>query len=198
LIIAESDSPHVVFMLAPQDSSSMGSPRLFLYRMVRAARLDGHIFTSLRDDGSATGQSLLVLALAGLSFGFGFAASVGGDLIGVLVGSVAGMAVGVLVGFVWLSLTYLVATRLFKGKSSYWGLARPLFFATSPALIFLLMSIPAWPIPDLARSLGVGWTAVSSVFAVKSAMGFDTQRSLVTFIIVALAILIIYGFLPSL
>ena len=109
LIIAESDRPHVVFMLAPQDSSSMGSPRLFLYRMVRAARLDGHIFTSLRDDGSATGQSLLVLALAGLSFGFGFAASVGGDLIGVLVGSVAGMAVGVLVGFVWLSLTYLVA-----------------------------------------------------------------------------------------
>src|SRR5207247_130324 len=59
-------------MLAPQDSSSMGSPRLFLYRMVRAARLDGHIFTSLKDDGSATGQSLLVLALAGLSFGFGF------------------------------------------------------------------------------------------------------------------------------
>src|SRR5881409_3944057 len=173
-------------MLAPQDSSSMGSPRLFLYRMVRAARLDGHIFTSLRDDGSATGQSLLVLALAGLSFGFGFAASVGGDLIGVLV------------GFVWLSLTYLVATRLFKGTSSYWGLARPLFFATSPALIFLLMSIPAWPIPDLARSLGVGWTAVSSAFAVKNAMGFDTQRSLVTFIIVALVMLIIYGFLPSL
>jgi len=108
------------------------------------------------------------------------------------------MAVGVLVGFVWLSLTYLVATRLFKGTSSYWGLARPLFFATSPALIFLLMSIPPWPIPDLARSLGVGWTAVSSVFAVKSAMGFDTQRSLVTFIIVALVMLIIYGFLPSL
>src|SRR5438067_12032967 len=123
-------------MLAPQDSSSMGSPRLFLYRMVRAARLDGHIFTSLRDDGGATGQSLLVLALAGLSFGFGFAASVGGDLIGVLVGSVAGMAVGVLVGFVWLSLTYLVATRLFKGTSSYWGLARPLFFATSPPSSF--------------------------------------------------------------
>src|SRR5207247_1420708 len=89
-------------------------------------------------------------------------------------------------------------TRLFKGTSSYWGLARPLFFATSPALIFLLMSIPPWPIPDLARSLGVGWTAVSSVFAVKSAMGFDTQRSLVTFIIVALVMLIIYGFLPSL
>ncbi|TMI26418.1 hypothetical protein E6H24_02750 [Candidatus Bathyarchaeota archaeon] len=124
-------------MLAPQDSSSMGSPRLFLYRMVRAARLDGHIFTSLRDDESATGQSLLVLALAGLSFGFGLAALVGGDLIGVLVGSVAGMAV-------------------------------------------------------------VGWTAVSSVFAVKNAMGFDAQRSLVTFIIVALAMLIIYGFLPPL
>jgi len=29
-------------------------------------------------------------------------------------------------------------------------------------------------------------------------MGFDAQRSLVTFIIVALAMLIIYGFLPPL
>src|SRR6266702_848274 len=153
-------------MLAPQDSSSTQSLRLFLFRMLRAARLDGHIFTSLRDDRRATGQSLPVMAL------------------------------GVLVGFVWLSLTYLVATRLFKGTSSYWGLARPLFFAISPALLFLFMSIPARPIPNLARSLGVGWTAVSSVFAVKNAMGFDTQRSLVTFIIVALAMLIIYGFLP--
>jgi hypothetical protein len=172
--------------------------RLFLYRMMRAARLDGHIFASLRDDSSATSQSLLVLAIAGLSFGFGFAASVGDDLFGVLVASVAGVAVGVLVGFVWLSLTYLVATRLFRGKSSYWGLARPLFFATSPALVFLLMSIPAWPIPDLARSLGVAWMSVSSVFAVKNAMGFDTQRSLITFIIVALVLLIINGFVPSL
>ncbi len=169
-----------------------------LYRMARAARLDGHTFTSLRDDRSATGQSLLVLALAGLSFGFGFASSVGGDLPGVFVGSMAGLAVGVLIGFVWLSLTYLVATRLFKGTSSYWGLARPLFFATSPALVFLLMSIPAWPIPDLARSLRVVWMAVSSVFAVKNAMGFDTQRSLATFIIVAFLMLIFNGFLPPL
>src|SRR5207247_10388770 len=180
-------------MLAPQDSSSIGSRRLFLYRMVRAARLDGYIFISLRDDGSATGQSLLVLALSGLSFGFGLAALVGGDLIGVLVGSVAGMAVGVLVGFVWLSLTYLVATRLFKGTSSYWGLARPLFFATSPALFFLLMPIPEWPIPDLARSLRVGCTAVSIVFAVKNGRGLDTQRSLVTFIRVAFDMPIFYA-----
>src|SRR2546422_8440700 len=35
-------------------------------------------FTSLRDNESATGQSLLVLALAGLRFGFGLAALVGG------------------------------------------------------------------------------------------------------------------------
>ncbi len=117
---------------------------------------------------------------------------------GVFVGSMAGLAVGVLIGFVWLSLTYLVATRLFKGTSSYRGLARPLFFATSPALVFLLMSIPAWPIPDLARSLRVVWMAVSSVFAVKNAMGFDTQRSLATFIIVAFLMLIFNGFLPPL
>jgi hypothetical protein len=165
--------------------------------MVRAARLDGQMFTTLRDDSRATRQSLVVLALAGLSFGFGFAASIGVDMLGVLIGSAVGIAVGILVGFVWLSLTYLVATKLFKGTSTYWGLARPLFFASSPALVFLLMSIPASPIPDIIRTLGLAWIAIANVFAVKNAMGFDNQKSLMTFIIVAFVLLISYGFLTS-
>ena len=43
-----------------------------------------------------------------------------------------------------------------------------------------------------------GWIAISTVIAVKSVMGLDTQRSLVTFIIVAFIVLLGYGFVASL
>ncbi len=164
--------------------------------MLRSARLDGATFRSLRDDSSATGQSVAVLALAGLSFGLGFAVSIGSAPFGVLLGGAIGVIIGIVVGFVWLSLTYLVVTRIFKGASSYWSLARPVFFASSPGLVFLLM-IPFPPISEIFRALGLVWISISNVLAVKNSMGFDNQRSLVTFIIVAFVLLIIYGLLIS-
>ncbi len=160
--------------------------------------MDGVIFRSLREDVSATGQSIIVLALAGFSFGLGFTASLGGDLVGVLLGGVAGIFVGLVVGFVWLSLIYLVVTRLFKGTSSYWGLGRPIFFASSPALVFLLMLIPGSPVDPVINAAGLAWISLSNVFAIKNAMGLDNQRSFITFIIVAFVLLILYGLVTSL
>jgi hypothetical protein len=171
---------------------------MILYRMTRSARLDGAMFRSLTEDSGATGQSLVALALARLSFGIGFTASVGYDLYGVLLGGVVGIGLGLLIGFVWLSLTYLVVTRLFKGASSFWGLGRPVFFASSPGLVFLLMLIPASPVPDAARAVGLAWIALANVFAVKNAMGFNNERSFITFIIVAFVLLVGYGLIVSL
>jgi len=153
--------------------------------MVKSARLNRDTFLELKEDSTATVQALIVLALAGASFGFGFAAAIGYNTIGIL-------------GIVWVSLTFLIGKSLFGGRANYWSLARPVFFSTSPGLIFLIMSIPVSPIPDVARAIGVAWIAISTVIAVKSAMGLDTQRSLVTFIIVAFIVLLGYGFVASL
>ncbi|HZF21745.1 MAG TPA: hypothetical protein VEZ43_04680, partial [Dongiaceae bacterium] len=65
-------------------------------------------------------------------------------------------------------------------------------------LVFLIMSIPVSPIPDVARAIGVAWIAISTVIAVKTAMGLDTQRSLVIFIVVTFIVLLSYGFVASL
>jgi Yip1-like protein len=185
--------------MIPQDNpSSKHGLRTILYRMVRSARLDSAMFRSLREDSGANGQSVVALALAGLSFGIGFTASVGYDLYTVLLGGVVGIGLGFLIGFVWLSLTYLVVTRLFKGASSFWGLGRPVFFASSPGLVFLLMLIPASPIPDAARDAGLAWIALANVFAIKNAMGFNNERSFITFIIVAFVLLVGYGLVVSL
>src|SRR5438309_8399408 len=92
----------------------------------------------------------------------------------------------------------LIGRRFFGGKSDYWSLARPVFFSSSPGLIFLIMSIPVSPVPDVARAIGIAWIAISTVIAAKTALGLDTQRSLVIFIIVTFIVLFSYGLIASL
>ncbi len=188
--------PDIDLMISA-DTASPGGFRLFAYRLVRSARFDGGVFRSLREDSGATRQSVVALALAGLSVGLGFASSIGGDLYGVLLGGAVGIGLGLFVGFLWLSLAYVVVTRLFKCASSYWSLGRPIFFASSPALVLLLMLIVGSAIGSIIYDVGLVWVAVLNVFAIKNAMGFDYQKSFLTFIIVAFILLIGYGLATS-
>jgi hypothetical protein len=166
-------------------------------RMVKSAKLDNTNFLLLKEDPTATGQALVVLALAGICFGIGFTMSVGVRSIWVLLGAVLGAGISIVLGFVWVSLTFLVGTRIFRATSDYWSLARPMFFASSPGLVFLLMSIPVSSIADIARAVAVAWIAISTIIAVKAALGIDSQRSLLTFILVTLIVLISYGLISS-
>ena len=169
-----------------------------LDRMVKSARFNRDTFLALKDDSTATGQALIVLALAGASFGVGFAASIGSSSIGILLGAIFGTVVSIALGVVWVSLTFVIGKRFFGGRSDFWSLARPVFFSSSPGLVFLVMSIPVSPIPDVARAIGIAWIAISTVIAVKTALGLDTQRSLVIFIIVTFIVLFSYGLITSL
>lgn len=184
-------------MLSEPTPSSDGILRTVLYRMVRSARLDGKVFRSLREDTRANGQSILVLGLGGVFFGAGTAFSLGLDLYGVLLVAALGTIATILIGFLWLTLTFFVGTRVLGGTSSYWGLARPLFFSFSPAPLFLLTLIPIWPVPELAVSAGVAWISVASVISVKNGLGIDTQRSLIAFIIAAVLMIFLYGLFQS-
>lgn len=169
-----------------------------LDRMVKSARLDRDTFLDLKEDSSATRQALVVLALAGASFGVGFASSIGyRAVVPLLLGAAFGAIFSLVLGFVWLSLTFLVGTRIFHATSDYWSLARPMFFATSPGLVFLIMLIPVSIVPDIVRAIGVAWIAISTVFAIRAALGLDSQRSLLAFILVALIVLIGYGLASS-
>jgi hypothetical protein len=169
-----------------------------LDRMVKSARLNRHMFLSLKKDHTATGQALIVLVLAGASFGFGLSMSIGENALLVLLGVILGAIVSIVLGFVWLSLTFLIGTRLFGGTADYWSLARPVFFASSPGLVFLIMSIPVSLVADAARAIGVAWIAISTVIAVKTALGLDSLRSLLIFIIVTFIVLFSYGLVTSL
>jgi hypothetical protein len=166
--------------------------------MVKSARLNKDTFLSLKEDPAATTQALIVLALSGASFGVGFTASIGFPLVGVLVGAILGTLASLVLGFLWLSLTFVIGTKVFRGTSAYWSLARPLFFASSPGLVFLIMSVPVSVVSETARAIGVVWIAIATVIAVKTALGLDNQRSLLIFIMVTLILAISYGLVASL
>jgi hypothetical protein len=166
--------------------------------MLRSARFDRSTFLSLKEDSTATGQALIVLALAGTCFAVGHGVAIGEDALGVLLWALLGAIGSLVLGFAWLSLTFLLGTKLFGGTSNYWSLARPVFFSTSPGLIFLMTAIPVYPVPEIARAIGIAWIAISSVFAIKTALGVDNMRSLLIFIIVTFTVVTALGlvFIP--
>ena len=166
--------------------------------MFKAARLDRETFLNLKEDNAANLQSVSVVALAGSCYGLGFSLFFEANLSGVIFATVIACAAGILLAFTWLSLSFLVGTKILGGETSYWGLARPFFFSWSPGILFLLTSIPASLFSTTVRGVATGWIIIASVVAVKNAMGLDNQRSLLTFILAFFVLATIYGIIISL
>lgn len=163
--------------------------------MLKAARLDGDTFRELRDDPSATVQSVSLVAIIGLCYGaglgfFGFlVARI--SLLDSFIISLIGLFSGIIVAFVWSGTTFLIVTKLFRRTIAYWGLARPFFFSWAPGLLFILMSSPIPIISEIIRAAVTAWIGVASVFAVRYAAGFSFQQSMLTFIIGVLVLIFI-------
>jgi Yip1 domain len=163
--------------------------------MKQAARLDREGVLQLKADKDATGQAVAVLVFAALSYGIGFTLlsefrSNSLSPYGIIVGSLTGMVSTCFAGFVWSATTFLVGTKLFQGKTSYWELARPLFFSAGPFFFFILLSIPFYPLQVAVALIAASWVVLAQGFSLKQAMGFNVQRTLLT-TGVGLAILIL-------
>src|SRR6266852_404073 len=120
-------------------------------RMRKASRLDQEGVLELKTDTTATGQAVAVLVLAGLAYGIGYTAQTQFQrhdlsIYGIIVGSLTYLVTVCFAAFVWSATAFLVGTELFQGKTGYWELARPLFFASSPFLLFLLIVVPIPPV----------------------------------------------------
>jgi hypothetical protein len=177
-------------------------------RMKKASRLDQAGVLGLKTDATATGQAVAVLVLSALAYGIGFTAQTqfqkhNLSIYGIIVGSLANTVTVCFAAFVWSATTFLVGTRLFQGKTSYWELARPLFFASTPFLLFLLITIPVPPITvqgnvpvywfqGIISIAAVAWLFLSQVFVLKQVMGLNLQRTILT-VAVGLLILAFIG-----
>src|SRR6266851_7031496 len=177
-------------------------------RIYHVARFDRETFRELKEDKNATGQAVAVLLLVGLSYGLGFSIFNGLQKSTlspnfVISQTLANMIVTDFAIFVWSATVFLVGTKLFQGKTNYWELARPLFFAASPFLLFLLIIVPIPPVIIQGRVpiywfqgtvavVAVIWLFLSQVFALKQVMGLSLRRTVLT-VAVGLLILAFIG-----
>jgi hypothetical protein len=177
-------------------------------RMKKASRLDQQGVLELKTDSTATGQAVAVLVLSALAYGIGYTAQTqfqrhDPSIYGIIAGSLANTVTACFAAFVWSATAFLVGTRLFQGKTSYWELARPLFFAASPFFLFLLITIPIPPIlvqrnvpvywfQGTIAVAAVAWLFLSQVFVLKQVMGLNLRRTILT-VAVGLLILAFIG-----
>ena len=154
-------------------------------RMIRASRLDVHIFEEVEADTSATRQALSVVALVALATGIASLGTTG--LIGLFVGvllAIAGWAF-------WAWIVYLIGTKIMPSDSTHadWGqLARTLGFAQSPGIFRVLGVVPV--VGNIIFAVASIWMLVAMVVAVRQALDYTSTWR-------AIAVVLI-GFIPYL
>ncbi len=173
--------------------------------MLKVARFRGETFQDIRNDKAANGQAIAVLFLATLSYGIGFSFFVAFQnsdlsLEGIIVGTLTNIILSLIAALLWAITTFLVGTKLFRGKALFWEHARPLFFSATPGVLFFLIAIPYWVVYASIAFVLIWWIVLCGVVAVKNSMGFPGKyplaRTLLTFIVGFLALIAISGFIP--
>ena len=140
-----------------------------IQRMIGAAKLDTATFEEVENDGSATRQALLVVALVSLATGIGYLGSGG------LTGLVSGIIYGIVGWALWAWITFFVGTTILKTPETdaNWGqLARTLGFAQSPGVLKVFAVIP-W-IGPLVFAIASIWQLVASVIAIRQALDYTS------------------------
>lgn len=138
-------------------------------RMLRAAKLDVHLYEEVEADATAMGQAIGVVVLSSVAAGIATVSETG--LGGILVGTIAA-----LVGwFIWAFLTYFIGTKILpeaQTSADMGELLRTIGFSSSPGVIRILGIIPGlyW----ISSVVGSIWMLVAMVIAVRQALDYSS------------------------
>jgi len=142
---------------------------LFAERMIRAAKLDVHLYEEVEADKTAMGQAIGVVVLSSIAAGIGAIGVHGPN------GIVMGTIFALIGWFIWAFLTYIIGTRLLpepQTKADYGELLRTIGFSSSPGLIRILGIIPGLQsIVFLAAGV---WMLVAMIIAVRQALDYQS------------------------
>ena len=137
-------------------------------RMIRAAKLDAHLYEEVEADTSANGQALGVVVLSSLAAGIGAA---GGEPF-VIVVSILSALLG---WFVWALLTYLIGAKMLptaETNASLGQLLRTTGFSASPGILRAAAVIPLLgPFVMVVASV---WMLAAMVIAVRQALDYTS------------------------
>jgi hypothetical protein len=166
-------------------------------RIVRASKLDVHLYEEVEADKGAMGQAMGVVVLSSVAAGIG---SIGkGGLLGILIG-----AVFALIGwYVWAYLTYLIGTKVLpepQTRADPGELLRTIGFSSSPGLIRVLGIIPG--LAGVVLLVASIWMLVAMVIAVRQALDYkSTLRAIgvcvIGWIIQSLILLLFFSVLGN-
>jgi Yip1 domain len=146
----------------------------FQNRIIRAAKLDVHLYEEVEADKGAMGQAMGVVVLSSIAAGVGTLGQEG--LGGVVWGTIAA-----LIGwYIWAYLTYLIGTKLLpepQTKADPGELLRTIGFSSSPGLIRVLGLIPG--LVGIVFLVASVWMLVAMVIAVRQALDYrGTSRAI--------------------
>lgn len=141
----------------------------FMDRIIRAAKLDVHLYEEVETDKGAMGQAMGVVVLSSIAAGIGSVAT--GGLGGLLIGTI--MA---LIGwYVWAYLTYYIGVKLLpepQTKADPAELLRTIGFSSSPGLIRVLGIIPG--LTGAVFFVALLWMLAAMVIAVRQALDYTS------------------------
>lgn len=142
---------------------------IFFDRMIRAAKLDVHLYEEVEADKSALSQAMGVVALSGVAAGVGSIGSAG--IAGIFAGTIA----AIIGWLIWAYITYIVGTKLLpqpQTKADYGELLRTVGFSSSPGLLRVFGLIPFLAgIVFIAASI---WMLIAMVIAVRQALDYTS------------------------
>jgi hypothetical protein len=101
----------------------------FKERIIRAAKLDVHLYEEVEADKESMGQAMWVVILSSIAAGVGSIAR--GGMSGILIGTILA-----LIGwYVWAYLTYFIGTKILpepQTRTDHTELLRTIGFSSSP------------------------------------------------------------------
>lgn len=137
-------------------------------RMIRASKLDIHLYEEVEADTTALGQAMTVVVISSLAAGIG---TINMGVAGLLLGTVAALAGW----FIWALIIYLVGAKLLPeaGTSSSVGeLLRTTGFSSAPGVIRVLGVIPF--LRGVVIIVASVWMLVAMIVAVRQALDYKS------------------------
>ncbi len=140
-------------------------------RMIRAAKLDVHLYEEVEADTSAMGQAMLVVVISSLAAGIGSLGRGGAGF-----GSIVAGTVTALIGwYIWAYLTYFIGAKLLPEpgtKADPGELLRTIGFAASPGLIRVAGIVPG--ISGVIFLIASVWMLIAMIVAVRQALDYKS------------------------
>jgi hypothetical protein len=144
---------------------------VYFERMLRAAKLDVHLYEEVEADKSALPQAMGVVVLSSIAGGIGTIGMGSTGPENILFGIIASLGGW----YIWAFLTYFIGTKLLpepQTRADYGELLRTIGFSSSPGLIRVLGIIPG--LSGMIFWIAGIWMLVAMVIAVRQALDYKS------------------------